>query len=593
MNPTGKIHFQQIASIVFALYCLIYLIVFAFPNIWLVDKYALFIFTWEHFSSFLIEPAGVLRAITGIVSDLFYYPGLGVVILTLLLITIQKLIKYSTGLSGYFLPLTYFPAVILLALQSVIGNHLFFIFGIITSLSMVALQKYFARIRYGWRLNIGVFIFFYFVSGSYALLGILLITMRSIFRKDYTKLYPIFLLMVCGVLIPCLSAIFVYNTSPFSSSFTGGLPPGFFSGNGQILNMMRGVIAVIIACYAFLPFSHGHHDNTRSKRMMLYYSMTVIICSVLLIGFTQKQKQQLLVVEMTRYLYEERWNDILILAGKQDRLSRAETVMVNLALCKTGKLPDSLMDYPQNYASKGMYLDLDKSVLAPIIGSKLYHHLGFSNYANRWAMEGVAMGIFSPVHLKTLLMESLVRGEYSLTRKYLYYFSHSLFYKRYASAVEDYLNGTRNEELKKEVEKQRANLPATNSVTDEFFDFNYRLYRYVSDHQENRETCDYTLCSCLLNKEIIQFAQLFELCYPPGKKNPVLYAQALVIYQVMMESKGVFNHRYPLSPELLRQFNMFNATFRVMDSKEQAIKEMSAEFGKTYWYYYVLTEVKK
>jgi len=61
----------------------------------------------------------------------------------------------------------------------------------------------------------------------------------------------------------------------------------------------------------------------------------------------------------------------------------------------------------------------------------------------------------------------------------------------------------------------------------------------------------------------------------------------------MMESKGVFSHRYSLSPEILRQFNKFNTTFRMMASKEQAMKEMSGEFGKTYWYYYVLTEVKK
>jgi hypothetical protein len=435
-----------------------------------------------------------------------------------------------------------------------------------------------------------VFTVCYCFAGSYALLGIWLVALLRLRKRGATKrnYMPPLLLFVFSLAVPS-AACHLYPDATAFSAFSGGLPEDFFSGKGSILKLMYAAVVSLIVCHAIIPLA-DKYAGVKTKRLEVKY-ITAACCIILLAGYARTKQRSLATIEMVNDMQEKKWNDVLIRAKRYSHLSRAETVMVNLALCATGKLSTSLFDYPQQYASQGMYPDLEASRFIPIIGSELYDFLGLSNYTYRWAMEGLVMETRSPSLLKKLLVESIVREEYALAEKYLYFFRHSLTYRGYASMVEKYLNGEKNEELDKIIVRKRSLLPKTNTLTDEFFEFTHRLSRYADSNPDNHAACEYLLACCLLDKKITLFVKYLDEKYPPGADIPVPYQQALSIYRVMLESKGISDERHNPDPDLLHQFDAFNTAYRRKLSKEQAKEEMAEEFGNTYWYYYVLTDL--
>ena len=102
----------------------------------------------------------------------------------------------------------------------------------------------------------------------------------------------------------------------------------------------------------------------------------------------------------------------------------------------------------------------------------------------------------------------------------------------------------------------------------------------LNSNPSNRMALDYLLCYDLLIKDLDAFVG----DYVPSLTASHLYEEAMLIFLATKGGMDPENFRhYNISEETLARFNRFVTIYKRDNGSGE---NLSAEFGKTYWYYF-------
>lgn len=274
----------------------------------------------------------------------------------------------------------------------------------------------------------------------------------------------------------------------------------------------------------------------------------------------------------------ENWEAVAVLA-KEDRKSEVGTYYYNLSNAMRGQLADKLLDYYQPF-ERGLFLPVGAQSSPFVIGcaGDVWFALGDMTMAERDAMLGM---LFSPAHtgsryLRRLAETNLVTGDYEAASKYLRMLLNSPSDREWARVR---LPDAWNPGYRMYIEEKRAKLPRFDLVHG-MDQVQYTLRVLLNSNSSNKMALDYLLCYDLLTKDL----DAFVADYVPSLTHSRLYEEAMLIF---LAAKGGmdpdnFTH-YQISQETLSRFDRFVTIYKRDNGSG---KNLTEEFGKTYWYYF-------
>ena len=274
----------------------------------------------------------------------------------------------------------------------------------------------------------------------------------------------------------------------------------------------------------------------------------------------------------------ENWQAVAALAA-EDRKSELGTYYYNLANAMNGQLPDKLLEYYQPF-ERGLFLPVGthSTPFKIACAGDVWFALGYMPLAERDAMLGM---LFSPGHtgpryLRRLAETNLVTGDFEAASKY---FRILLNTRRDRQWALDRFPDAWSPEYRRRIEEKRALLPRIDLVHG--MDQAPLILRVMlGSNPSNKMALDYLLCYDLLTKDLDAFVGDFD----PSLTRSQLYEEAMLIF--LAARGGMTNDNllhYPLSPQTFERFNRFVTIYKQDGGSG---RNLTGEFGKTYWYYF-------
>lgn len=275
----------------------------------------------------------------------------------------------------------------------------------------------------------------------------------------------------------------------------------------------------------------------------------------------------------------EHWDKVAELAA-EDRTSEIGTYYYNLSNAVRGQLPDRLMDYYQPF-ERGLFLPVGPQSSPFEIGcaGDVWFELGHMAMAERDAMLGL---LFSPAHtgaryLRRLAETNLVVGEDAAASKYLRMLLNGS--RRDRAWARARIPGEWTPEVRRRIAQKRELLP-TVEVLHGMDQAQIALRVLLNSNPLNRMALDYLLCYDLLTKDLDSFVA----DYAPELTSSRLYEEAMLI---VLAARGGMNAenlgRYHISEAAFSDFNRFVSIYQRDGGSG---KNLTEDFGKTYWYYF-------
>ena len=294
-------------------------------------------------------------------------------------------------------------------------------------------------------------------------------------------------------------------------------------------------------------------------------------------GKPDKVSEQIMgmVVEADR----ENWTKVSELAAERDLKSEIGTYYYNLANAMQGRLPDRLMDYYQPF-ERGLFLPVGPSSTPFQIAcaGDVWFALGYMPLAERDAMLGL---LFSPSHtgpryLRRLAETNLVIGDFEAASKYLRILLNTRSERQWA---QERLPGQWRPEYQLRIAEKRNLMPQFDLVHG-MDQTQLALRVLLTANATNKTALDYLLCYDLLTKDLDAFVADFNPAFTASR----LYEEAMLIF---LAAKGGMNEEnfahYHIAPKTFHNFNRFVSIYKRDDG---AARNLTAEFGKSYWYYF-------
>ena len=274
----------------------------------------------------------------------------------------------------------------------------------------------------------------------------------------------------------------------------------------------------------------------------------------------------------------ENWPAVAALAA-EDRQAEIGTYYYNLANAMNGQLPDKLLDYYQPF-ERGLFLPVGEhsTPFKIACAGDVWFALGYMPLAERDAMLGL---IFSPAHtgsryLRRLAETNLVKGDYEAASKYLRILFNSPSDRDWAL---ERFPGNWRPDYELRIAEKRNLMPQVDLVHG-MDQAPVILRLLLSSNYTNKMALDYLLCYDLLTKDLDAFVSDYE----PSLTGSHLYDEAVLIF---LAAKGGMNEEnlrhYHVNPQTLAHFNRFVTIYKQDGGSG---RNLTGEFGKTYWYYF-------
>ena len=342
-------------------------------------------------------------------------------------------------------------------------------------------------------------------------------------------------------------------------------------------------IVLIVAWIIFLP---------EVKKIRTSIVRTIQLFVLLLVGYFAILKnaypKNLWEEEIMAYDYHcrmQNWDEVIRMADRKSPTDFLTIACLNLALYKTGQLPDKMFEYFQN-GPEGLLPSFQQNCLAAIIGGEPYYYLGFVNTAQRFAFE--AMEAFpgyqkSARVIKRLAETNLINGYYEVASKYLYLLENTLFYRKWAKETRTFLYNEAKIETHPEWGEKRHFQTEVDFLFSET-EKSKMIGISFQQHLDNRMAYEYGMAYTLLIKDIKNFPLYYfqlekDFSYPEIPKS---YQEAL-LYIWTLNSDDLNAIPIPVSQSLKQQLVDYHQAYASTQSHEPTLRK---QFSKTYWYYY-------
>jgi hypothetical protein len=258
----------------------------------------------------------------------------------------------------------------------------------------------------------------------------------------------------------------------------------------------------------------------------------------------------------------------------------------NLASAALSKLPDNLLSFYQS-GYYGMFVPFteNQDYISMLFGNEGYYFIGDINASEHYTL---IANTLSPRNessraVRRLVETNIINMEYPAAEKYIKMLKQTLFYKKWAQKMEQYLYNTELCNKTLWIVNKRAQMPVTDHIKANSNSFIDLLYSLLNDHPDNQAALDYLLCTCLLYKDLDSFYKALNTYKYQNTDTylPELYQEALLAYfDIHKNFQDMKKSQF--SGNVIQKLRMYNGKFHQCNGDGNALFN---DFGKTYWFY--------
>ncbi len=596
--PAGTYTWINIAgSLLFALYSFWFLGMYKADLMFRLQELSLFLFDRSFFYEHLQSPGGLLEYAGKFLTQFFYYPWLGALILSILLVLWQWMLIRAFELPKQLRLLSLLPPAMALLY---IGMQEYSIFvakyvvlsqvaGMLLTVLPLFIATYLPKTRAKIIFLLAFIVLAYPFMGFYALLGALLLWIRlfaadvQIQSQSQSKLLLRQLLLLLFLLaVPVVFFLLSGQNINPKYLFAYGLPVYDYPNTPVMWS------ALVACCLILSGLALFYFAKTGSgfRNWWLNPLFLALVVSLVQAGSYNDQnfKTQL---AMERAISGNDWDKVLELARKPNESPNRLIINYrNIALYTKNQLCDRMFTF---HSSDEPFHTKNTLVSNTIIGAPINcFYYGLLNYSYRWNMEN--MVLFGPrtENLRFLMMSALLNKERELAGKYIHILEKTLFYKKWAAEHRVYLEDPallmENKNYKTLLAlTQYENILGQDQRVMELAILNH----FCNLKSGTDEMIEWSMSSILTTKSVYKFWPMFFVYVNKNLPLP-RHVQEAALLLAYFEKKELGDLLKLMDPQVLQRFDEFK---RITESnthltEEQLAMLLKKPFERSYWYYF-------
>ena len=574
------------------------LLMFESDFLWKLQDQNLFLNTKLFFNEQMVVPGGLLSWMGTYLTQYFYYPWLGTVLLSLCWLLMMWFTKRAFKLSNQWSALTLVPVALLLLTIVDMGywvyilklpGHVFV--GTLGTTAVAGLLWAFRALpqRFGLRLIFIVItaILGYPFLGIYGLGATLLMGLFiwNLEQPLWQKITGSVLALAGAAFVPQLCYHLVYYQTNLANIYYAALPLFFVTEEYHAYYLPYYGLALF---FVLMVTGEGlcKHITLGKFQKWIVLGTQVLLVAGLAWGvshFWYKDENFHHELKMQRCIEQNDWQGVVAEGAlQQDEPTRAIVMMRNLALSRLGRQANEMYLYKNG--SKRYEAPFDMRLML-CVGPLMYYQYGMLNYCNRLSTEmGVEFG-WRVSNLKLLAKCTILNKEDSEARKYLNLLKHTTFYADWAEKAREM------EELKTVAHMMHyPNMLTSDGGNIEKFLMN-RLAECT--YADDPYFLEQTLLASLYTKDMGQFWYHFQDYSNLHPKDPMpRYFQEAAYLYGKLEGRPYID-QMPFDQSVKQSFESFmQAAERFDDTDVEYAREGLKAFCHTYYYdYYLMREL--
>lgn len=574
------------------------LLMFESDFLWKLQDQNLFLNTKLFFNEQMVVPGGLLSWMGTYLTQYFYYPWLGTVLLSLCWLLMMWFTKRAFKLSNQWSALTLVPVALLLLTIVDMGywvyilklpGHVFV--GTLGTTAVAGLLWAFRALphRCGLRLIFIVItaILGYPFLGIYGLGTTLLMGLFvwNLEQPLWQKITGSVLALAGAAIVPQLCYHLVYYQTNLANIYYAALPLFFVTEEYHAYYLPYYGLALF---FVLMVTGEGlcKHITLGKFQKWIVLGTQVLLVAGLAWGvshFWYKDENFHHELKMQRCIEQNDWQGVVAEGAlQQDEPTRAIVMMRNLALSRLGRQANEMYLYKNG--SKRYEAPFDMRLML-CVGPLMYYQYGMLNYCNRLSTEmGVEFG-WRVSNLKLLAKCTILNKEDSEARKYLNLLKHTTFYADWAEKAREM------EELKTVAHMMHyPNMLTSDGGNIEKFLMN-RLAECT--YADDSYFLEQTLLASLYTKDMGQFWYHFQDYSNLHPKDPMpRYFQEAAYLYGKLEGRPYID-QMPFDQSVKQSFESFmQAAERFDDTDVEYAREGLKAFCHTYYYdYYLMREL--
>jgi len=586
MQQINRLHL--FFTIIFGISIFIFFYYFFPHHLHYQEQFQLFLFTKSYFIETCSRPGGFSNYLGRFFVQFYLYAGSGALIVSLMLVGMQQLVyligrRFKKTSAGWFL--SFFPALfywyLLCDENSQHGGVIALLLVLFFSLIITFIQSN------QWRriLLLAMIPILYWLAGGVVVLGAILFLLYEWIKikQEKNRLFFFSIAAILFVIACPLVAKHIVVQYPLERLVWGVDYIHFTSYSPVRIDYLWILIVLVIVSPKYFP------KITNKKIRQLIFPVQafgIILFAYILIGkmaYPENASKE----EIMAYDYfcrMKQWDKIIEKANRKSPSIPMTVTCLNLALYKTGQLPDRMFDYFQN-GPEGLLPTFQRDFMIATVSGEPYYYLGFVNTAQRYAFEAMeALPDFqkSVRSFKRLAETNLINGQYELADKYLHFLENTLFYKKWAKETRTYLYN----EDKINAHPEWGEIRRFQTKVDFLFSEKEKdtmLAVFFQQNRDNRMAYEYMLAYALLAKDVKDFPEFFRLkkdfSYPALPKS---YQEALIYIWGLSHNELTDSIPFPVSNSVKQAVESYAQIYTGSQMPEPLLKK---RFSKTFWYY--------
>lgn len=584
-------------------------------SLWLPSRY------FFHISNFY--PGGMLTWAAAFMTQFFFHPWLGVLLLIITWAAIMALLCWLFRLQGPWRVLTLLVPLALMACLVQTGYWIYYMklqghpwvptLGVLFAVMAGCIYRLIPdrRLRLVWLAIYGIL--GYPAMGAWSILGIGLMMVPKKLRMDHIETAAVALGLVLIMIVPPIMVRQFYGQVQVDTAYLAAMP-SFQYGQVDCGQYRWSYYAL---AFAFAIIAVVSRDQVAAKlKPALAWPIVAILLVLGCIGVNLRWERDTNFrkeVVMTNAIHRLDWEEVLRTMLRQDMgeqmpPTRAMVMMKNLALFRLGRIGDEMFRYPEGAEQQHAPWTIR---LTQVGGKMLYYHYGKEGFCYRWCMEdGVEFG-WSVDVLKYMAKTSLITHDWKVAKKYIDMLSQTIYHRDWAKKYAAYVE---HPELMAEDEEMKPIIPMA-EFTDRLDGDNtlvelYLLKTFSSGHGADPGYQEMTLVCSLIMKDIDlfwpRFRQYLDMHqHEPGFRVPRYYQEAAYLYSMLEPQRESALWPSLTNAEVLAKlpfdesvkqtysnFMTFNTQCGSMTDEQKKVAFLP-QYGDTFYYFYFLRRNQK
>lgn len=575
-------------------------------------NYPVFSTGWLFLKTYLLEPGGLIKYLTGFLSQCFYFSWLGALIITAVAVGIclctGALITLAGGKRSKVL--RYIPSVLLLVIYSNYDHPLGAGLSLLITLSFCVLYE---KSQLSCRAARAVLftlmlVILYYITGIASVMFALLAGMYQLAVRK--RLFIGGFCLLCGLAVPWLIGTYIFDLKA-TEEYLSLLQ---FSGHIKDTTQEDFVKNIICCLYLFIPIViaavtvwnrwiesrviakesaetelSGIKKFLRSKIFQDTTKVIVLFSIAFLSVYFSLDNKRRNLAQIAFLSRHHMWSKVI---DRARQISPYEFPVISChdvarALYHTGRLSSEQFSFPQ--APHTLLLigeATGRNLTTYIKKSEISLELGIVSRAEKEVHEFLEMQTYNPFAIKLIAMINIIKRQPKTARVYLEVLSKDLIYGREAKDLLRRIDEDPQFITDKGVQYTRSIMNDTDNIFDNFQE-EILLKRLLSRNRHNKMAFEYLMSHYLLTRQLDKFVENINRLDDFDYENiPRHYEEALMIYMnVTGKRPGVPGRK--ISQGAIRRYRDFHTIrSRFQNDIQSAFQALTKEYGRSYYFYF-------